>query len=87
MQTKRINSPSQLATASEKRLTRAERDLLRLRLSAGRELLLPKIVAKLQDAARNAQSRELKLVFVKALMKIWRGRPDLRPKALAEENQ
>jgi len=65
----------------------AERELLRMRWAAERELLLPQVVAKLQDAATTARSRELRLVFVKALARIWRARPDLKPKALAEENQ
>ena len=56
------------------------------RLAAERELLLPQVVALLQDAARNARARELKLVFVKALARIWRARPDLKPKVQAEEN-
>ena len=65
----------------------AERELLRMRWAAERELLLPQVVAKLQDAATTARSRELRLVFVKALARIWRARPDLKPKALPEENQ
>ena len=69
MQTERINIPSHLAA----------------RLSAERELLLPRIVAMLQDAARNARSRELKLAFVKALARTWRARPDLTPKVQTGE--
>ena len=40
MQTKRMNSPSQLTNASEKRLTLAERDLLLRRLAADERISL-----------------------------------------------
>jgi len=60
------------------RLT-AERELLDLRLAAAREAMLPEIVSMLQDAARNAESRDVLLAFAKALARIWDQRPDLRP--------
>ena len=67
MRIERVNIPSRLAAE----------------LAAERGRLLPQLVAMLQEAARNAGSRELKLVFVKALARTWQARPDLKPRVQA----